>query len=221
MEIFESPLFSGLDMSDRAFLSDRITSQCFSKGTELFERGQPADVLYILKSGLLKMSQERKGSAKEEIDCLIEPGDQFCLSPLIQGQDHHMTAVALDQCEVFALQRKDVLDFIDQSHTFARRVIHVLSKMECQLCEEVCDLSLGTTKERLAKYLVDQFEKQESPETFPLPLNQSDLAAYLGTVRETISRDMNAFKKAQLIEVNQKRVRILDVDGLKQMANRD
>ncbi|MDF2379029.1 MAG: Crp/Fnr family transcriptional regulator [Candidatus Gracilibacteria bacterium] len=220
MELFDASLFTGLDVTDRSFLNNHVEVQTFIKDSFIFNKGDQADMLYVLKSGLLKMTQFRSGTTKEEIVCLIDIGDQFCLAPLLEEATHHMSAIAIEKCEVYVLKRADIMNLIDQSHDFSRRVIKVLAKKECDLCEEVCDLSLNTTKERLAKYLLKQFEKKGNAEPFQIPLSQSDLAGFLGTVRESVSRDLAAFKKAQLIQVEQGNIKVLDYDGLKRMAER-
>src|SRR5690606_11400972 len=104
---------------------------------------------------------------------------------------------------------------VDQSHAFSKKIILYLAGKECDLCEEVCDLSLSTTKERLAKYLLKHFNNAEESRFFDLPLKQSELASHVGTVRETLSRDLADLKKAHIIETKKSSVRVIDYEELK------
>ena len=90
--------------------------------------------------------------------------------------------------------------------------------LECRLCQEVCDLSLSTTKERLAKYLLERYEEIGRKQRFLIPMTQSALASYLGTVRETLSRDLSALRKARVISFSQKKFQVVSPKELARIA---
>src|SRR5690606_15248140 len=166
-----------------------------------------------------KLYNIRSGSNKEEIVCLIPPNGHFCLAPLMSREISHINAKALQDCKLIAIPRTTIEQLVDQSHAFSKNVIKSLAGKECDLCEQVCDLSLTSPKERLAKYLVDQFQLSGKP-SFKLPIRQNELASHLGTVRENLSRNLAALKKARIIEMKAGMIKILDVRELKNIADR-
>lgn len=188
------------------------------KGKLIFKAGELANFLYFIKKGSVKLFRNRKGSEKEEIVCVIREGGHFCLAPLLTDAREHMNAGAIEGAEMLAIPKKNLLELVDSSHAFAKNLIHALAGKECRLCQEVCDLSLATTKERLAKYLLSQYEEHGRKPRFHIPLTQSALASYLGTVRETLSRDLGALRKAKVISFTNKKIQVLSSKELSRIA---
>ncbi|MDP2691294.1 MAG: Crp/Fnr family transcriptional regulator [bacterium] len=211
-------LFSHLTSGDYALLKEHAKLTTVHKGELIFRNGDPSSNLYLLKQGSVKLYNIRRGSEKEEITCLMGTGEVFCLAPLLSREQFHVNAQALEESEMIIIPELAIQALIRQSHPFAQRVIRFLAKKECDLCEEVCDLSLSTTKERLAKYLFREYERNRHADSFPLPLNQSQLASYLGTVRETLSRDLADLKKAHIIKAEKGLISVLNPGELQQVG---
>jgi len=199
-------------------LEQDASTRTFSKDELVFAVGDEPRHLYVLMSGSVKLFNQRKGTGKEETVCLIRPQGFFCLSPVINQEAFHINAKALEKTSLLLIPQEALHKLIDQSHAFSKRLIRFLARKECDLCEEVCDLSLSTTKERLAKYILQHFQELDRAPVFSLGLSQADLASYLGTVRETVSRDLADLKKAGVIEYKKRQLRVLDPQELSQIA---
>jgi len=211
------PIFQGLKDQELAFLTTNATQETLAKDEVVFEVGSPPESLYIVLSGQVKLYNIRKGSTKEEIVCLSGPGHYFCLAPVLSREVMHINAKTIKETDLLVIPKSDLEQLIDQSHTFAKNIIRALAGKECDLCEQVCDLSLTSTKERLAKYLLD-YSRELNKTHFKLPVRQNELASHLGTVRETLSRDFSSLRKAGLIDMSASRIKILDQKGLSQIA---
>jgi CRP-like cAMP-binding protein len=212
-------LFSHLSPQEYSFLEREATVKDFKKSELICEAGDSTEYLFLLQSGSVKLYNKKGG--KQEIVCLIQPNEFFCLAPLLTRPTHHINAKAMGDSTVVTIPKSAITHLIDQSHEFAKRVIKFLACKECDLCEEVCDLSLSTTKERLAKYLLKEFKKNPERQSFSLPINQSQLASHLGTVRETLSRDLSDLRKARVIESRAGKVKVIKPDELLQIASAD
>jgi CRP/FNR family transcriptional regulator len=217
--LLHTPLFQNLPENDYAFLSEHSSEKSFKRDEVIFKSGEPAQTLYVVLSGQVKLYNIRSGSNKEEIVCLIHQNGHFCLAPLMSREISHMSAKALEDCDLIAIPRTTIEQLVDQSHTFAKNVIRSLAGKECDLCEQVCDLSLTSPKERLAKYLLEQFQLAGKP-SFKLSIRQNELASHLGTVRENLSRNLAALKKAHIIEMKAGMIKILNELELKNIADR-
>lgn len=214
--ISEVSIFHGLSDTDIAILEKSAAQKKVLKDQIIFQKGDSASQLFIVIRGLVKLFRARKGSEKEEIVCVIPPKGYFCLAPMLSRDVLHISAKTLEDSNLLILPKKIILDLIDRSHMFSKNVIQAIASKECALCEEVCALSLSTTKERLAKYLFYLYERSKKP--IQLSLNQSQLASHLGTVRETLSRDFSALKKAKILESKGNLVTILKPEDLARIA---
>ena len=207
------------DHLDRVYDASQVHS--YQKDEVIFQRGELADALYILQEGQVKLYNSRKGTAKEELVCLIGPGQTFCLAPTLSRESLHINASALVPSKALVIPRQLLEQLIESSHRFAKNVIRYLADKECQMCEEVCSLSLSTTRERLAQYLLREYHRQKPPKPFVLQLSQAELASHLGTVRETLSRDLAALKKSGYIDMTDGTIAILKEPELRQLAGFD
>jgi CRP-like cAMP-binding protein len=212
-------LFSGLEANLLEELGSAAKKRSFIQDEIIFRSGEMADKLHLVTKGVVKLFNSRPGSAKEETVCVIHPGGFFCLAPVINKEELHINAKALQDVESLELSSDLIHDFIERSHPFAKNIIRHLSRKECDLCEEVCNLSLSTTKERLAKYLLDHADPRNISKAFSLRMNQTELASVLGTVRETVSRDLSDLRKSGLISLKQQAVSILNEEELKKLCS--
>lgn len=208
----EITLFAGISTPDVQSLQKAVITRRAKKHEVIFRKNDPIEYLYLVESGRMKLYNFRKGSEKEETVCIIGAGGYFCLAPLLTQSNFHIHAKALEDSELVLIPKKIILELVERSHTFSKNIIRALAGKECELCEEVCDLSLSTTKERLAKYLLGLFDPNKK--NIPLSLNQSELASHLGTVRETLSRDLAGFKKSGIISMKNQKISILKADEL-------
>jgi CRP-like cAMP-binding protein len=211
-------LFKNLSEDNFEFLKKDSKKVMFGRGELIFCDSESTDYLYLLLDGQVKLFRARKGTQKEEIVCMIQSGQDFCLAPLLAQETYHISAQALTESVVLVLSKKVVLDLLNCSHQFAKNVVQYLALKECSTCERNCDLSLSTTQERLAKYLLQQWEEQNKPRSLKLVMTQHQLASHLGTVRETLSRDMMGLKNAKVVEVERGRVRVLKPEELEKMV---
>ena len=97
---------------------------------------------------------------------------------------------------------------------FAKRLKSLISQVE--------NLSTKEVKNRLAKYLIDEIHlsgNENSAEPFiKLRVPKSTIASYLGTITETLSRTFNKLQADEIIRMNGKKVFILNIKELKNLA---
>jgi CRP/FNR family transcriptional regulator len=211
-------LFKGLSDEELSLLDERSEHRELKKYEIIYEKGGSPSHLYLLKSGKVKIYDERKITQREEIIHVFSQGDVFDIPSVLIQKPFPLSAQSLEDSQVISFPQKIIQDLFHKSSVFPRNCAAFLSRLNSQLIEEVSDLSLSTTKERLAKYLLREFKQQRRPASFRLPLNQSQIASHLGTVREIVSRDLASLKKARVIESNQGEIAVLNPQELSQIA---
>ncbi|MGE3278230.1 MAG: Crp/Fnr family transcriptional regulator [Candidatus Altimarinota bacterium] len=211
------PIFKGLKENDYSLLEKNTQLLPFSKHEVFFKKGDPVTRFFVLRQGKVKLFEDRKLTQREEIISVVSEGDCFDLSSLFH--DHHrISAQALDEGEAGIFEIGFLQKFLKSSHPFSLNIAKLLSQKTAELIEDLTDLSLSSTKERLAKFLIREHEIQKRPSSFKLPLNQSQLASHLGTVREIVSRDLASLRKSKVIDSKQGEISVLDEAELKKIA---
>ncbi|MFZ1245826.1 MAG: fumarate/nitrate reduction transcriptional regulator Fnr [Azonexus sp.] len=212
----------GLSVEELERLDDLVsTRRRIKRGDHLYRAGEEFDAIYAIRSGFFKT------------DVLLEDGrDQvtgFQMAGELLGLDgistehHTCNAIALEDSEICAIpfSRLEVLS--REIHSLQRQFHKVMSR------EIVRDhgvmMLLGTMRaeERLAAFLLNLSQRFTargfSHAEFYLRMTREEIGSYLGLKLETVSRAFSKFQEEGHIAVQQKHIRILNVNGLKALMN--
>jgi len=188
-------------------------------GQHLYRTGEPAESLYIVRSGFMKASVVTT-DGREQVTRFHMMGDLTGLAA-IAGQGHTTDAVALEDSEVCeipfaALQRLTL------------RVPGLQHRLYCLMTQEIeadrdALVLLGTMRaeERVASFLLGLGQRYRalgfSATRFVLRMSRADIGSYLGLRLETVSRLLSRFQMEGLLRVEGKSVQILDAEGLRSL----
>src|SRR5699024_3780578 len=102
----------------------------------------------------------------------------------------------------------------------SRRMLRTLSDRLSSVERLLAAITSSDVTARVAAYLLDlPGNMREGTVTVTLPMAKQEIAAYLGTTPETLSRRLAALSASGLIELDGRRnVVILDIDGLERVA---
>lgn len=121
----EVQFFAGLDEDGRRALAERMSSVCFAAGDTVFNFGDPGDALYIVWSGKVEIFLEDKTG--ERITFFIaEKGDLLGEISCFDEGPRTTCALVLEDCELFMLERLDLLQFLT---TQPEAALHLLAVM--------------------------------------------------------------------------------------------
>jgi CRP-like cAMP-binding protein len=120
------PMFCELGEESIAKLASRLESKRFETGQVLFQQGDYGDILYIIKSGRVKIVSD--GTQGEELVFnQFGPGDFFGEMALIDGAPRSASAVALTTAEMLLLKRDDFLHVLAEHPLVAVEIIRGIS----------------------------------------------------------------------------------------------
>ncbi len=208
-------LFKDLASSYLEALSRITYPKRFQKGEFIFHEGEEARGFYLVYEGQVKVFKQAP-SGKEQIIHILGPGEPFGEVAVFAGVDYPANASALTDCVLFYLPRKEFVNLIREEPALAMNMLAVLSLRLRQFVSLVEALSLKEVSERLASYLL--YRRQREGEEFDLGMNKGQLASFLGTSAETISRIFGRFSKLGLVESKGRRVKIINHEGLSAVA---
>jgi CRP/FNR family transcriptional regulator, anaerobic regulatory protein len=193
-----------------------LTSRKIPKCSHLYRAGDAFSALYAVRTGYLKITRTLE-DGREQVTGFLMAGDLVGLCGIGSSQ-HVCNVVALEISEVFSIPF-DRLEELSREVPGLQRHFHRLMSREISR-EQKLMLMLGSmsAEERLAAFLLDMSQQHMmrgySPTEFRLRMTRVDIGSYLGLQLETVSRVLSKFRKAGIVEVNQKRVRIADRERL-------
>ena len=215
-------LFSGVPEADLEALAHLAVSKAFARQATIFWEGREAQGFYLLSRGYIKLMKSSP-EGKEYIIRLVGPGETFAEAAVFSDASYPATAMALEDCQTLFFPKAPFLRHLAASPTLARNMLATLSRLMLHLTRQLEDLSLKEVSARLASYLLERCQERhgriEKGLAFELPTTKTHLAAYLGTIGETLSRTLSRLKSQGVIEVEKGRITITDPAVLKKIAS--
>lgn len=180
----------------------RTLTQC-DKGQVIFAQGNPANAVFYIQMGRVKLTvlSER---GKEAVIAILG-GDEFLGEECLAGQPVRMaTATVMAPSSILRIRRKEMIRLLREEHAFSNFFVrHVLSR-SLRIQEDLVDQLFNSSEKRLARalLLLANYGNNRKPATLIPSINQETLAAMIGTTRARVSTFMNKFKKLGFIDYN-------------------
>lgn len=214
-------LFSGISDTDLQALAQMAVSRSFPRQGVIFWEGKEAQGFHILVKGLVKLVKSSP-DGKEFILRLVMPGETFGEAAVFAEIAYPATAVALDDSQTLVFPKGPFLQYLAASPALARNMLATLSKLMYHLTRQLEDLSLKEVSARLARYVLERCQETHGRIApglaVELPTTKTHLAAYLGTISETLSRTLARFKSLGVIEVDKGKITITEPAALQDIA---
>lgn len=210
-------LFKGISEQQIQALANIAIKQTYSKGETLFLQGDEGKGFFIVISGKVKVFKlSPKG--KEQILEIFSNGEHFAEVPAFDGQCFPASATALETTQVLFFPRIDFLELLQKYPNLAIAMLAIFARHLRQFAHKIENLSLKEVPERLAAYLLYLQERHNVSETIELDMTKTQLAAFLGTIPETISRVLAKLSAEKLIMIDGSKITILDRQRLENLA---
>ena len=190
-----------------------------ARGQELFQQGDPASHLYVLLSGAIKMFQVTENGS-EVIQGFIAPGEMFACVAAAGAASYPATAVAEADsraaawtCDTFAtlMARYPALGR-DTMGSFGQRLQMARERM-VDMATKTSDQRIAAVLLRLARRRADKPAEGAELQA-PISVSRQEIAAMSGTGLYTVSRTLQAWARAGLLEVGRRQVAVLDPAAL-------
>lgn len=212
----ELSVFRDLTPREMEELNRITTMSTVPKGRVFYRPEEPGEVLFILKDGrvqLYRISPE----GKKLIITTLGSHTLFGEMALLGARMHNTFAEAVEDCLICVMSRTDLERLILNKPQVALRILEITGKRLREAEERLENMAFKGIPARLASLLIRLSEEQESEEI--VGLTHQDLAESVGTYRETATQVLNDLKGQGLIDIGRKRITILNIDGLGEVAD--
>lgn len=208
------PYFSGLNENDLNSIGKHVFEKRAERGEILFFEGDPADVLYFVVEGVVKVFKT-SADGKEQIFSIIRPGDSFNDVPVFSGGINLASAGTMSAVTLNGIKKKEIEAIIKEYPQVALNIVNVLSRRVEELMTLVEDFSFRRVSGRVAKILLEYTGKDtgEKPR-----LTQQEIAAMIGTAREMVGRSLKSLEGEGAIRIERNRIIIKDQQVLRELA---
>jgi CRP/FNR family cyclic AMP-dependent transcriptional regulator len=207
-------IFRDLSEQELEALERSITNIPCAPGKIFYTPDDSGEALFIIKEGRVQLYRISPDGRKL-ITAILGPGTIFGGMPLV-GQDMYQGfAEAVEDCAVCKMERGDLERLLLEQPKVALRILEVVGRRLLEVEARLEGIAFKTVAGRLASLLL-RLMKEEG--TTIRGLSHQDLAENIGTHRETTTQTLTKFRAAGLVETGRKRIKILDPEGLRRIA---
>lgn len=190
----------------------------YPAGAVLFLEKQDPRGVFVLCAGQVKLSISSSGG-KTLILRIAKPGEILGLMATLSGTSYEVTAETLHPCQVAFVRRDEFLHFVAKHTEAYEGVVRQFSTLYSGACEQLRTVGLSASApEKLARLLLEWSpeakDAKQGAAPIRLPLTHEEIAEFIGTTRETVTRTLGEFKNRQLVALQGSTLSIANRPGL-------
>jgi CRP/FNR family cyclic AMP-dependent transcriptional regulator len=178
----------------------------FRKGERIFSQGDPADSIYFIQTGRIKITVVST-AGKEAVLAMPGPHDFFGEGALVNQSLRVSTAEALESSTLFRIDKRAMIRSLHEQSQLSEKFMASLLTRNIDLEEDLCDQLFNHSEKRLARVLLKLARLREHDlvldASIPV-LSHETLAEMVGTTRSRVTHFMNKFRAMGLIDYNGK-----------------
>lgn len=198
------PLFSLLPDTQLVLLTQVLLRKPYPKNSTVVATGDPADALYIVISGRLKVMMSDK-EGREVILAILSQGDFFGEMGLIDQAPRSATVVTIEPCELLTITQADFTKCLQKNFELTMNVILGLVKRLREADKKIGSLALMDVCGRVARLLMEMAETIDGQKVVT-KLPKQQIAKMVGATREMVSRVMKEMETGGHIEVRARQI---------------
>ncbi len=214
-------LFGALQPRELEQILALSRERVFSRSTTIFRKGDPGSSMMAILRGRVRICSTGP-DGQELVFNILEAGDVFGELALMDGRTRSADAIAMDDCTLLMLERRDFLPFLDRNPQISIRLIEVLCGHVRRISDTIEGLAFLELPGRLARLLL-RFSRNYGRRVadgvqIELRLSQSDLGALVAGSRESVNRLLSLWQDQGLLTIKNRLITIKNSKGLERYA---
>lgn len=210
--VSNSLLFLGLNPDEQRRLLRQMTEGRHAEGSFIFMEGEPAERLYLLISGRVKMVKHSP-DGHETILAMFDAGQVVGEVGVLIGETYPATAQAMESTTTLSLARQTCVELVRSRPALAWALIEELGRRLQGAHETIRSLAVEKVEQRVARLLLRlaaaSGERENGSVVIIIPLTRQEIADMAGTTVETAIRAMSKLRRLGLVDDGDEGIRLL------------
>jgi CRP/FNR family cyclic AMP-dependent transcriptional regulator len=214
------PLFGRLSPSHIDRLVACSVTKSVESGTTIFSKGDPGTSLFAICKGVVTIAVPA-GGGREAVFNQIGKGNIFGEIALLDGRPRTADAVAMTDCELFVIERRDFKPLLREEPDMALQLIEILCERLRHTTEQAENLIFLPLPARLARALLRLSQSQaEAPER-KIAITQKALGGIISMSRESTNKQLAIWERRKWVRLGRGEIAILSPEALERAAEGD
>jgi CRP/FNR family cyclic AMP-dependent transcriptional regulator len=212
------PLFREFPPDVIEHLGTYITRRSVRRGATIFVKGDPGTALMAVLCGSVKISVPSSGGHEAVLN-IINPGQVFGEIALLDGQPRTADAVAMTDCDLMVIDRRDFIPFLRREPDVALKLVETLCARIRRTSAQVEDVMHLSLPARLAKALLEL--TGGAPTRRKAHIMQRELGNIIGMSRESTNKQLRAWEARNWVRLERGGIELVDPAALVKLAGED
>jgi CRP-like cAMP-binding protein len=194
------------------------TPLTFARHSLIYTPGQAAQTLYLLQEGQISLQLISSNGRALTLQ-VVEPGQVFGYSVLMANQTYDTFAEAIRPARVMAFTRSELLRALERRPELGIALLEALGQHRLTISRRLDEVAFKSVPARLASLLLDMADNAPGEPHSRLPRRtHQQLAEMINAYRETVTKVMNQFREARLLDIDRSGITLLNVSRLREVA---
>jgi CRP-like cAMP-binding protein len=205
-------LFGEISPKGLALIARQSRENKFRKGDIVFSEGDSGETLHIIKNGKVKITKYNRDGKTKTLAILREK-DSFGEMAILTKDVRSATVESLSDLITVSISKEDFETLIKQEPSIPMQIIKTLSERLAKADRDIKNLALGDARARIACVMMDLINDITTTK-----FTHQEIADLAGLTRETTTRTLKLMEDEGLIQVNERKIQIMDVERLKEIC---
>lgn len=211
------PIFGRLPRTAIEHLSCYVRTRSVRRGVTIFAKGEAGTALMAVLSGSVRIGVTAS-SGRETVFNVINEGEIFGEIALLDGQPRTADAIAMSDCELMVIERRDFVPFMHDNPEVALKLIEILCGRLRQTTRQVEDVTSLNLPARLAKVVLRLAGGVADTSPGRISLSQREIGQMIGMSRESTNKQLRSWARAGWVRLERGGIVLLNADALADLA---
>lgn len=213
-------VFQDATDADLAYFLQNSITRSVEEGGFFFFQGDPADYLYVLISGQVKLLQSNPAGQQVNLRTLY-PWQMFgALGAVREEASYPASAQAIEDSSALAISSENLKQMMQTRPYLATGLMKLMTTYIQEIQARYRELATERVQQRIARTLLRLASQsgQKAEQGIELTLSRQDFAEMTGATLFTVSRVLTEWERQGLVSSGREHIRILDAHGLVRLA---
>ena len=189
----------------------------YKKGEEIYQRGDHSNYIFLILKGVVKTNSSDP-NGKELITALYKSDDFLGFTSLEDNIPYNEDAIAVENTEVVRLSKSILKEILKKNQDIALDLMNLLSDNLEVIKKQLVEMAYSSVRKKTARTILQFVEIMNTDSHSAIRISRNDLANTAGIATESLIRTLSDFKRDNIIEIEGRDIRILDLVRLQEIT---
>jgi CRP-like cAMP-binding protein len=213
-------VFKHLTPQEHAIVDKDKVCNFYKRGNIIYHEGSRTNGFYCINSGVVKIFKTGI-DGREQIIAFAKKGDIIGFRSILSNELACSSSKVIDDAVLCFVPGETLISLVKTNGNFSMAIMQQTCKELGEANSFITDIAQKTVRERLAEVLLNlkNIFDLDADQVLQISLTREELANIVGTATESVIRLLSEFKHDKLIDLNGRKIKLLNIKQLEKISN--